>query len=472
MSDLSHQIVWKNCLDIIKDIIPEISYKTWFEPIKPLKLINSVLTIEVPSQFFREYLEDHYIDLISKSLRREIGKQAKLEYSVIVDSGSRPQTYPQQGHSNIKNRSVGFPRACVSIANPFVIPGVQQIRIDPQLNPAFNFGNFIEGPCNRLARTAGLSIAKNPGNTSFNPLFIYGGSGLGKTHLAQAIGIEIKEKMPEKVVLYVSANRFQIQYMEAVTIKNKLTDFLNFYQMLDVLIIDDVQEFAGKAGTQNAYFHIFNQLQQSGKQLILTSDRAPVDLKDLDDRLLSRFKWGLSAELSAPDYNTRMAILRHKSYQDGIELPEDVISYLAKQVTTNIREMEGTLISLLAQATLNKKSITLDLAESIAERLVNTSQPNITIKDIQKEVCDYFGLNQESLLSKTRKREICQARQIAMYLSRNLTKNSLASIGAMIGGKDHATVLHSYNTVCNLMDTDSLFRQYVTDIEKRLRSNL
>ncbi|HOG24781.1 MAG TPA: chromosomal replication initiator protein DnaA [Bacteroidales bacterium] len=465
-----HKIVWNNCLNIIKDNIQPSSFSTWFEPIVPLKLKSNVLTIEVPSHFFREYIEEHFIDLLGHSLRKELGSTAKLEYCVKVDSYSKGMPLPQQGQAQFQNKTIPFSRINRDeVASPYVIPGIRQLKIDPQLNAAYSFDNFVEGPCNRLARTAGLSIAEKPGGP-FNPLFVYGGSGLGKTHLGQAIGIEIKKLMPEKIVLYVSANLFQIQFMDAANVKNKLTDFMHFYQVIDVLIIDDVQDFAGKPGTQNAYFNIFNHLHQSGKQLILTSDKAPVDLKDLDDRLLSRFKWGLSAELQSPDYATRLAILEKKCYNEGVEVPREVLEFIASQLTTNIREIEGTFWSLLAQSTFNKQPVTLKLAQGIIDRLVNTTPREISVQDIQKTVCTYFGITQDVLLSKTRKREICQARQIAMYLSRNLTKNSLSTIGSLIGGKDHATVLHSCNTVCNLMDTDRVFRQYVTDIEKRLKN--
>ncbi|MCL1974494.1 MAG: chromosomal replication initiator protein DnaA [Bacteroidetes bacterium] len=469
MSNERHTLVWNNCLRVIGNIIPKNVYTTWFEPVVPLQLSDNVLTIEVPSDFFREYLEEHFLDMMSMSLRRELGPQAKLEYRVRVDSFGSSVTLPQQSSHPYKNKTVPFVPSPRDIANPFVIPGLQQLEIDPQLNPIYNFDNFIEGSCNRLARSAGLSIADNPGKTTFNPLFLYGASGLGKTHLAQAIGIAIKEKSPEKIVLYVNAHRFQTQFMDAVNVNNKLTDFMHFYQMIDVLIIDDVHEFAEKQRTQNAFFHIFNHLHQSNKQLILTSDQAPVNLNELEPRLLSRFKWGLSAELGAPDFQTRTAILKAKSYHDGIELSDEIIHYIASRITTNVREIEGTLVSLLAQATLNKKSITMQLVESMTEKLVSVHQLEVSVGDIQKEVCSYFSLLPEHLLSKTRKREIVQARQIAMYLSRNLTKTSLASIGAQIGGKDHATVLHACNTVCDLMDTDRQFRQYVVEIEKRLK---
>ncbi len=470
MPDQKHNLVWNNCLQIIQDIIPPSSFKTWFDPIKAVKFYNSVLTIEVPSYFFREYLEEHFIDLIGKTLRRVIGQEAKLEYNVRVVSNEETVTLPQQNYQELTNRSVPFPNQNGNFANPFVIPGLQQRQIDPQLNPNYSFNNFIEGDCNRLARAAGLNIAMNPGKNTFNPLFLYGGSGLGKTHLAQAIGIDIKEKYPDKIVLYVSANRFQTQFMDAANVKNKLTDFLHFYQMIDVLIIDDVHEFAGKPGTQNAFFHIFSHLHNIGKQLILTSDKAPSEMIDLEQRLLSRFKWGLVAELVQPDFETRVSILKAKSYNDGITLPENVINYLANSITANVREIEGTLISLLAQSTLTHREITLELAERLTERFVCKNKIEISIGKIQKIVCDYFKISSESFLSQSRKREFVQARQIAMYLSRNLTNSSLASIGAQIGGRDHATVLHAYNTVKDLIDTNRSFRKYVSDIEKQLKS--
>jgi len=470
MPDCKHISVWNNCLNIIRDIIRPQSFRTWFEPIKAVDLKDSVLSIEVPSNFFREYLEEQYIELISKVLKRELGKDAKLEYRVRVVSGEETVAFPQQQpDKKIKNRSLPYPDIN-GITNPFVIPGLQQLEIDPQLNPLYNFENFIEGKCNQLARSAGLNISDNPGKGAFNPMFLYGGSGLGKTHLAHAIGIEIKRRYPEKIVLYVTANRFQTQYMDAATIRNKLTDFLHFYQMIDVLIIDDIQEFAGKAGTQNAFFHIFSHLHTLGKQLILTSDKAPVDLQDLEARLLSRFKWGLTAELLPPDYETRIEILKAKSYKDGISLPEEVISFIASKVSANVREMEGTLISLLARATLEKRTINLALVEELIDKLVGKSKIEFTIEHIQKVVCDYFQINNEPFLSSSRKRELVQARQIAMYLSRSYTKNSLAAIGLQTGKRDHATVLHACNTVCDLIDTDRSFRKYVVDIEKILQS--
>ncbi|MCB2195967.1 MAG: chromosomal replication initiator protein DnaA [Bacteroidetes bacterium] len=476
MDNKNYREIWNNCLKIIKDNVPSISFRTWFEPIVPLKLEENVLTIQVPSPFFYEYLEEQYIDILRKTLRKELGEHAKLEYSVVMEnsiySNNKPFTvkFPTNYKTELKNKPVSVPMGSEekSIKNPFVIPGIKKLHVDPRLNPDNSFSNFVEGECNRLARSAGDAVGDNPGGTAFNPLFLYGDSGLGKTHLSQAIGIKVKEKFPEKTVLYVNANKFQTQFVESVRNNNK-NDFLHFYQMIDVLIIDDVHEFAGKEKTQDIFFHIFNHLHQSGKQLILTSDKAPVEMQGMEQRLLSRFKWGLSADLQSPDYETRMAILRQKIYHDGIDISEEVIEYIASHITSNIRELEGALISLLAQSTLNKKEITLELAKQMIDRLVKNSKKEISVDYIQKVVCDYFSLSPDLLQSKTRKREIVQARQIAMFFSKSLTKSSLASIGAMIGGKDHATVLHACKTVNNLMDTDKRFKAQIESIEKKLK---
>lgn len=470
-----HQKIWNECLLIIKDNVQPISFRTWFEPIKPLKFENEVLTIQVPSPFFYEYLEEQFIDLLRKTLRKVIGLNAKLEYNVIMSNqqtqnNSYTVNYPTNNNAHLNNRPVSVPLGTdsKSIKNPFVIPGIQKLHIDPQLKKDNTFENFIEGECNRLARSAGMAVANNPGGTAFNPLFIFGDSGLGKTHLAHAIGIEVKERYPDKVVLYVNANKFATQYSEA-TLKNNRNDFMNFYQMIDVLIIDDIQEFAGKIKTQETFFHIFNHLHQSGKQLILTSDKAPIEIKDIEERLLSRFKWGLTTDLMRPDFETRLAILKKKTYKDGLQMPEEVLQYIAENITSNVRELEGALISLLAQSTLNRREITIDLAVEVIGKIVRNTKAEITIDYIQKIVCDYFNMPIDSLQSRTRKREVVQARQIAMYLSKNFTKSSLASIGSQIGSKDHATVLHACKTVVNLLDTDRQFKTDLEEIERRLK---
>ena len=343
---------------------------------------------------------------------------------------------------------------------------MKKVQINSQLNINYSFENFIEGSCNRLARSAGFAVAQKPAGTSFNPLLIYGGVGLGKTHLAHAIGIKAKEVHPEKTVLYVSAEKFTQQFIESIR-NNTTNDFSHFYQMIDILIIDDVQFFSSKEKTQDIFFHIFNHLHQNNKQIILTSDRAPVDLTGMEQRLLSRFKWGLSADLQQPDLETRIAILKKKIQMDGIDITNEVIEYLAYSITTNIRELEGALISLLAQASLNKKEISIALAREMIDRFVKNTTREVSIDYIQKVVCDYFELSIDTLKSKTRKRNIVQARQLAMYFSKQLTKSSLANIGARCGGKDHATVLHACKTVNNLVDTDKDFRLYVQELEKK-----
>jgi len=466
--------VWDNCLEIIKDNVSHQAFKTWFEPIKPIKIENQVLTIQVPSQFFYEWLEEHYVSLLRKIIKKEIGNEGRLEYSIIMEnnvSNASPYTVkvPTSNTKAIKNKAVNVPLDMneTQIKNPFIIPGIKKINIDSNLNPNYSFDNFIEGDCNRLARSAGFAVANKPGGTAFNPLLIYGGVGLGKTHLAHAIGIEIKNKNPEKTVLYVSSEKFTHQFIDAVK-NNDVNDFSHFYQMMDVLIIDDVQFFAGKEKTQDIFFHIFNHLHQTSKQIILTSDKPPVEMQGLEQRLLSRFKWGLSADMQTPSLETRMAILEKKMYADGIDLPREVVEYLAYSITTNIRELEGALISLIAQSSLNKKAITLDLARQMIDKFVKNTAREVSIDYIQKVVCDYFDLPIELLKSKTRKREIVQARQIAMYFAKKMTKSSLANIGLHCGGKDHATVLHACRTVNNLAETDKHFRKYLEDLEKKL----
>jgi chromosomal replication initiator protein len=470
-----HRSAWEKCLKVIKDNVPGSSYKTWFEPIVPVRLENNVLTIQVPSAFFYEYLEEQFIDILRKTLRMVLGVGAKLEYNVVMGNSATNDpitvSYPTNNNNRIQNKPLTVPLRTEeksSIKIPFIRPGIQKLQIDPQLKPDNTFENFVEGDCNRLARSAGYAVAHNPGGTAFNPLMIYGNSGLGKTHLAQAIGIEVKERFPDKVVLYVNANKFQTQFTEA-TRNNNRNDFLHFYQMIDVLILDDVHEFAGKEKTQETFFHIFNHLHQTGKQLILSSDKPPIELKGMEQRLLSRFKWGLTADLQTPDFETRMEILRRKIYNDGITLSDEVLEYIASHVTNNVRELEGALVSLLAQSMLNKREITLELAAKLINKLVKNSKRELSIEYISKVVCDYFSMPVDALQTKTRKREVVQARQIAMYFSKSLTKYSLASIGAQIGSKDHASVLHACKTVNNLKDTDKNFRQFVEDIEKKLK---
>ena len=463
--------VWAKCLEFIKDNIDEQPFLTWFAPIVPVTLEGKTLKIKVPSQFVYEWLEDNYIGLLKSAMTYTLGDGARLIY--IIDSPVDKKQLPSTNRPELAKQSLTLATEAKDpeLKNPFVIPGIREITVDPQLNLHQNFDNFVEGESNRLARSAGIAVANKPGGTAFNPLFIFGGVGLGKTHLAHAIGVDIKEKYPKKKVLYVSAEKFTQQFISASTAKDKdknnLNDFIHFYQLIDVLIVDDIQFLSGKVKTQDAFFHIFNHLHQTGKQVILTSDKAPVDLFDIEQRLLSRFKWGLSAELTTPDYNTRYKILQNKFYTDGAEISEDIIAYLAENIRTNIRELEGVSNSLIAQAAFNRKEYSIELAQSIIEKSVKNSQYDLTIDHIQQIIADYFNLDIESLHSKTRKRNVVQARQLAMFFSKKYTKSSLSTIGSQIGQRDHATVLHACKTVENLIETDREFKKYVSDLETK-----
>ena len=460
-----HISVWNNCLQIIANNIDPQKFNTWFKPIRPVSLVDSTLTVEVPSDFFRDYIEGAYLDLLKVTLKRAIGAGARLHYMVRPVQEEKPMVYPASHGLAPTNKTVAINTYHPSGSpNSFVFPGIQRLKIDPRLNPVYCFANLIEGECNKLGVNAGENIANAPGRTPFNPLFVFGGPGLGKTHLIQATGISIKEKYPELVVLYVTGNEFKTQYMDAVK-GNRLVDFMAFYMKIDVLLVDDIQDLQGQ-GSQNAFFNVFNHLHHSGKQLIFTSDRAPVDLQNFEERLLSRFKWGLNVELSRPDYDTRLAMLKARAFREGVSIDEEVLAFLASRIKSNFRELEGTLISLIANATLAHREITVALAESITGKIVGEEQTDVSIDLIVDTVCEYFNITREILLSKSRKRQIVQARQIAMYECRNLIPNcSLSTIGSELGGKDHATVLHACTTVQDLMSTDKAFRQYVTDIE-------
>lgn len=461
----SYNDVWQNCLTKIREKTSEDEFVKWFKPIVPLNFDGTTLQLRVPSESYVYHIEKNYIPFLRPVIREMFGLQTKLRYAV-PKSDHQPAAVSSDADITAITR---FAEATdtANIKNPFIIPGIKRIVIDPQLNPAYTFESFIEGDCNRLVRSTGMAVALNPGKTPFNPLYIYGCSGLGKTHLAQAIGAEVRQRFPGLQVLYVSMNKFQAQYTTAL-FNNEINDFIHFYQMVDVLIIDDIQELAGKRSTQNAFFNIFNHLQLSGKQLILTSDKPPVELKDIDERLLTRFKWGLAAELEIPDYQTKLKIIRSKVARLGADIGDDVIEYLADNIRANVREIEGALKSLVANAQVLSKRITVTLAREILKIYVQFNQKEITIDTIKAVVCESLGVTPENFASSRRTREIAQARQIAMYLSKKYTKLPLTVIGSTIGGRNHATVLHSCKQITNLLETDKAFKQQMEDIERRI----
>ncbi|WP_334166415.1 chromosomal replication initiator protein DnaA [Phocaeicola paurosaccharolyticus] len=460
-------VLWKHCLDIIKDNVAETTYKTWFEPIVPMRYEDKALTIGVPSPFFYEFLEEKFVDLLRSVLYKVIGEGTQLMYSVLTD---------KTNHISVNmegtNRSPAISKP-TSIHEANKSPNMTQApviqELDPHLNPNYNFENFIKGSSNEFSRTVGETVAKDPAKT-FNPLFLYGPSGVGKTHLTNAIGTRIKELYPNKRVLYVSAHLFQVQYTDSVR-TNHFNDFISFYQSIDVLIIDDIQEFAGVTKTQNTFFHIFNHLHQNGKQLILTSDRAPVMLQGMEDRLLTRFKWGLVAELDKPDVELRKNILRNKIKRDGLTIPESVINYIAENVNESVRELEGIINSLLAQSILFKRDIDLDLTQRIVKKAVKCCESKpLSIEDIISKVCAHYEIDESAIHTKTRKREIVQVRQVAMYLAKKHTESSSSKIGQLIGNKDHATVLHACKIVKDQVDVDKSFKSEIEEIESSLRS--
>lgn len=463
----NHATVWDNCLQTIRRSVNLQSFRTWFEPIKPVRLENNALTIQVPNKFFYEWLEEHYVSLLKTTIRSELGDKGRLEYQILM---SKERKKAKEALKKNKSYTPGM-IDIQNVKNPFVIPGIKKLKIDPQLNSSYTFDTYIEGDCNRLARSAGLAIAKKPGTTSFNPLVIFGDVGLGKTHLAQAIGNEVVDKFPDKSVLYVSSEEFTNQIIQSIK-NNAVNDFVNFYQLVDVLIVDDIQFLANKQKTQEIFFHIFNQIHQSGRQIILTSDRPPKDLDGMEERLISRFKWGLSADLQIPDLETRMAILESKMNREGVEIPADVLEFICYNIKNNIRELEGVLVSLIAQSSLNRREIDMGLAKEVIKNFVTQLNKEITVEFIQNLVAEHFEVGVDKLQGKTRKRQVVIARQLSMYLAKNLTDKSLKAIGETFGGRDHSTVIYSCKTVQDLMETDLILKDTVSELEKKIRMSL
>lgn len=449
-------ILWQQCAVILRDNLTPSVYNTWFASLEPVEFIDHRLVLRVKSQFVAEYIEENYIDLLGKTIRRVFGNETCLEYRVLVDSTSgAATTYPSDGGTSSAVRTL-----------PGMPAPVQ--AWDTQLNPNYTFQSFIQGETNKLARTAGMAIAKEPGKTVFNPLFIYGGSGVGKTHLANAIGNQIVQQNPSLRVLYVSANTFKLQFQEAFN-QNKIPEFLLFYQSVDVLILDDIQFFSGLKGTQDTFFHIFNYLHQMRKQLILTSDRSPIQLRDVEDRLLTRFKWGLPVEIQRPDLELRKQILKDKVHRDGMQLSEDIINYIARNACENIRDIEGVLASLMAYSTLMNSEIDMALTEQVVSRVVVVAPKIVDISDVMGAVCEHTGISEQAIQSHSRQHDVLQARQMFIYLSKNLTEHSLADIGNCMGHRSHTTILHAFNTIKQQLEYDKVLKHELQLLEYELK---
>ncbi len=453
----SHDSVWQNCLSTIKENVPDSSFNTWFKPIKPIKYDSNTLTIQVPNRFFYDYIEAHFINILKKTIYQVLGPKGQLSYKIVVDNTQATKAKESFSSKDIKN--------------PFVIPGLKKVKFDSNLIEKYTFENYVEGDCNKLGRSAGISVSQKPGKTAFNPLVIFGEVGLGKTHLAHAIGNAIIKENGDQNVVYLTTETFTSQIVTAIR-KGSIEELINFYHMIDTLIIDDIQFLSGREKTQDIFFNIFNQLQQSNKQIILTSDRAPKDLVGVNDRLISRFKWGLTADLKSPDFETRLAIMQEKIGPDAERIPSNVMDYICFNIKKNIRELEGVIISLLAQANLNNRNIDIDLAKEVIQKFVTQDNKGISVENIAKLVAEHFQVPVETLSSKTRKRDIVIARQLSMYLAKNYTEDSLKSIGANFGGKDHSTVIYSINTVRDLIDTDTIFKDLVSELEKKVEMSL
>jgi chromosomal replication initiator protein len=474
MSD-THIEVWQNCLMVIRHNVEEKAFKTWFEPIVPVSLSDDVLTIQVPNKFFYEWLEYNYIDVLKIALFQELGSMGKLRYILQpISSNSKPKvstsvntSLNQELEKNYLDKVI---KGNVQKNSNFTIPGKQQkTKIESHLNPNYTFENYVEGDYNQLGRSAGIAIAKKPGITSFNPLVIYGNVGLGKTHLAHAIGNEVINLYPDKNVLFVSSEYFTNHFIESLQ-NNAITQFINYYQMVDVLIVDDIQFLEGKQKTLDIFFNIFNHLHQHSKQLIFTSDRAPKEL-GMDERLISRFKWGLCADLQTPSLETRMAIIQQKMKKDGIELPHNVMEYVSYSVRTNIRELEGILISLIAQAALNQREIDIELAREVISKFVDHVSNEISVEFIQKTVAYYYNIPVEKLREKTRKKLIVTARKLSMYLAKQMSNKTLVAIGEYFGGRDHTTVIHACKSIEEMLQNDERFKNIVGDLTKKIKSN-
>ncbi|MBR6605055.1 MAG: chromosomal replication initiator protein DnaA [Prevotella sp.] len=463
----SHEALWDNCLNLIKDNVTEQQFKTWFQPIvfESYNVQDNTVLVQVPSMYVYEYLEQYYVGLLSKALTRSFGRKVSLSYRVVTDkSNNITQNVEASEPAMIEKH----PAAMRMNQSPTALDAATPQDLNPQLDIHRTFRNFIEGDSNKLPRTVGLSIAEHPGKSTFNPFFVFGPSGCGKTHLINAIGIKCKEMYPSKRVLYVSARVFQVQYTDAVR-RNVVNDFINFYQSIDVLIVDDIQEWATATKTLDTFFHIFNHLFLNGKQIILASDRPPVDLEGMKDRLLTRFSCGLIAELEKPNVQLCVDILNSKCRRDGLSIPNEVIRFIAETANGSVRDLEGVINSLLAYSVVYNSNIDMRLAERVIKRAVKIDNKPLTVDEILDKVCTHYNVSQQNVFSKSRKRDYVIVRQVSMYLAQKYTKMPASRIGQLIGNRDHSTVIHSCNTIEQRLKIDKAFLEEMNSIENSFK---
>lgn len=463
----SHEALWDNCLNLIKDNVTEQQFKTWFQPIvfESYNVQDNTVLVQVPSMYVYEYLEQYYVGLLSKALTRSFGRKVSLSYRVVTDkSNNITQNVEASEPAMIEKH----PAAMRMNQSPTALDAATPQDLNPQLDIHRTFRNFIEGDSNKLPRTVGLSIAEHPGKSTFNPFFVFGPSGCGKTHLINAIGIKCKEMYPSKRVLYVSARLFQVQYTDAVR-RNVVNDFINFYQSIDVLIVDDIQEWATATKTLDTFFHIFNHLFLNGKQIILASDRPPVDLEGMKDRLLTRFSCGLIAELEKPNVQLCVDILNSKCHRDGLSIPDEVIRFIAETANGSVRDLEGVINSLLAYSVVYNSNIDMRLAERVIKRAVKIDNKPLTVDEILDKVCTHYNVSQQNVFSKSRKRDYVIVRQVSMYLAQKYTKMPASRIGQLIGNRDHSTVIHSCNTIEQRLKIDKAFLEEMNSIENSFK---
>lgn len=458
-------LLWDKCLEILRDNLDAEQFDAWFAPIVAVDFKDDKLTLKLPSQFFVQQIEQNFYDLFCATLRRVYGNNVKLfyNYNIIEDTPDSSVTIAHDNSSTKLNNRVN--KQYQQVANPFA--PVEMEDIDPQLNPRYTFENYCQSMSNKLAVSVGMAIATDPNCKTFNPMFVFGPTAVGKTHLIQAIGIKIKELRPRTRVLYTTSRIFELQYTTAVK-NNKVNDFISFYQSIDVLILDDIQELAGKSGTQNAFFHIFNHLHQNQKQLIMSSDCRPSDLDGMVPRLISRFKWGMTVELYKPDYELRRGVLKMKAAQDGLSLDDEVIDFIAQNVTESVRDLEGIVVALLAHATMLNQEVDIELAKKVVGNTVNINKKQLSFELIAETVSRFYNIDQQLLYGKSRKREISDARQLVMYLTKKTTQMSSTNIGQKLY-RDHATVLHACKQIEQRLSIEKKFRHEVEMIEKELR---